>query len=93
MLSSVEPEFTQILDATGLSCPLPLLKAKQVLNRMVEGEVLKVIATDAGSVRDFRVYVEHSDHELLDSFTEGQCYIHIIRCGKQQHKGSPVRHA
>lgn len=79
--SPAESGFSQVLDASGLSCPLPLLKAKQALNRMSPGEILKVIATDSGSVRDFRVYVEHSDHELVDSFTEGECYIHIIRCG------------
>lgn len=79
--SPAESGFAQVLDATGLSCPLPLLKAKQALSRMSPGEVLKVVATDSGSVRDFRVYVEHSNHELLESFTEGESYIHIIRCG------------
>lgn len=79
--SPAEPGFTQVLDTSGLSCPLPLLKAKQALSRMSPGEVLKVIATDGGSVRDFRVYVEHSDHDLIESFAEGESYIHIIRCG------------
>ncbi|TCK08840.1 sulfurtransferase TusA family protein [Marinobacterium mangrovicola] len=83
-----EAEITELLDASGLSCPLPLLKAKQALNKMAPGEVLKVIATDAGSVRDFRVYVDNSDHEMVDSFTEGECYIHIIRRGKMMQKGS-----
>ncbi len=93
MPSSVEPDVTQIIDASGLSCPLPLLKAKQALNRMAAGDVLKVIATDGGSVRDFRVYVEHSDHELLDSFIDGERYIHIIKCGKREDKGSRTQHA
>lgn len=44
------------LDASGLNCPLPLLKAKMELNRMASGAVLKVIATDAGSQRDFRTF-------------------------------------
>lgn len=79
--SPAESGVCQLLDASGLSCPLPLLKAKQALSRMAPGQLLKVIATDSGSVRDFRVYVEHSDHELVDSFTEGKAYIHIIRCG------------
>lgn len=80
-------EITLILDASGLDCPLPLLKAKQALNRMAPGDVLKVIATDGGSVRDFRVYVEHSDHKMLDSFTEGEQYIHIIKRGPLDQVG------
>lgn len=93
MSSSAEPVVTHTLDASGLNCPLPLLKAKQALNRMAPGEVLKVIATDSGSVRDFRVYVEHSDHQMLDSFTEGERYIHIIRCGAVAQKESRAQHA
>lgn len=76
-----EPEFDEILDASGLNCPLPLLKAKQALNRLEVGQVLKVIATDAGSIRDFKAYTEQSDHVMLDSFTEEEPYVYIIRRG------------
>lgn len=55
------------LDTRGLACPLPLLKAKQALNAMQSGERLRVLATDAGSVRDFAVYAEQSGHRLLVS--------------------------
>ena len=55
------------LDTCGLNCPLPLLKAKQVLNRMASGERLRVLATDPGSQRDFRVFAEQSGHRLLVS--------------------------
>lgn len=55
------------LDTCGLSCPLPLLKAKQALNRMASGEQLRVLATDPGSQRDFRVFAEQSGHRLLAS--------------------------
>ncbi|WP_432695417.1 sulfurtransferase TusA family protein [Marinobacterium sp. YM272] len=88
-----ESEITEQLDASGLACPLPLLKAKQALSRMAPGEVLKVIATDSGSVRDFRVYVDNSDHEMLDSFTEGESYIHIIRRGTMMQKGGKTPNA
>lgn len=54
------------LDASGLSCPLPLLKAKQALAGMQAGELLEVIATDAGSWRDFESFVEHSRHALVE---------------------------
>lgn len=53
------------LDASGLSCPLPLLKAKLELNRLASGAVLKVTATDAGSQRDFRAFARLAGHELL----------------------------
>ena len=53
------------LDASGLNCPLPLLKAKLELNRLTSGQVLKVIATDAGSQRDFRAFAELAGHQLL----------------------------
>lgn len=74
-------EFDQVLDASGLSCPLPLLKAKQALSRMAIGERLQVIATDAGSVRDFKAYTDQSDHELLQSFSEEGRFIYVIRRG------------
>lgn len=73
--------FDEELDASGLNCPLPLLKAKQALNKMQEGKVLKVIATDNGSIRDFKAYTDQSDHELLESFTDQEPYVYIIRRG------------
>lgn len=57
----------EMLDAQGLTCPLPLLKAKQALNRLDAGKVLKVVCTDSGSVRDFQVFSEQSGNELLAS--------------------------
>ena len=53
------------LDASGLNCPLPLLKAKLELNRLASGAVLKVTATDAGSQRDFRAFARLAGHELV----------------------------
>lgn len=55
------------LDACGLSCPLPLLKAKQALNKLQTGQVLSVVCTDPGSVRDFQVFADQSGHSLLSS--------------------------
>lgn len=63
MSDAVAPDVE--LDATGLNCPLPLLKAKMALNKMASGEVLKVIATDAGSKRDFRTFAKLAGHALL----------------------------
>jgi tRNA 2-thiouridine synthesizing protein A len=57
------------VDATGLRCPLPLLKAKQALNQLQSGETLRVTATDAGSVRDFHAFADLSGNRLI-SFVE-----------------------
>ncbi len=54
------------LDLSGLVCPLPLLKTKQALNRMVSGQIIKVLATDPGSERDFQVFAEQSGNKLLE---------------------------
>lgn len=67
------------VDATGMRCPMPLLKAKRALNGMQRGEVLKVLSTDAGSVRDFAVFSEQSGHALLVSEQDGDVYTHLFR--------------
>ncbi len=67
------------LDATGLDCPMPLLKAKRALNAMGSGERLRVLATDQGSVRDFRVFSEQSGHRLLSTEESADgIYIHLL---------------
>ncbi|MBO3277242.1 sulfurtransferase TusA family protein [Pseudomonas schmalbachii] len=67
------------LDASGLNCPLPLLKAKLELNRLASGAVLKVIATDAGSQRDFRTFAELAGHTLLREEAEAGVYRYWLR--------------
>lgn len=69
------------LDTSGLSCPLPLLKAKQALYKLESGKVLKVVATDAGSQRDFKAFVDQSDHQMLESFSRDGRYTYIIQRG------------
>jgi tRNA 2-thiouridine synthesizing protein A len=61
------PDFNQELDARGLNCPLPILRAKKALNGMAAGEVLKIIATDPGSVKDFQAFATQTGNQLLDS--------------------------
>ena len=61
------PDFNQELDARGLICPLPILRAKKALNGMAAGEVLKIIATDPGSVKDFQAFATQTGNPLLDS--------------------------
>lgn len=68
-----------ILDVTGLNCPMPLLKAKKALNDMAPESLLKVLATDPGSVRDFEVFAKQSGHALLEASTDGDTYIYVLR--------------
>ncbi|KXS38864.1 sulfurtransferase TusA family protein [Modicisalibacter tunisiensis] len=69
------------LDARGLSCPLPLLKAKQALSRLASGETLYVVATDPGSWRDFEAFAAQGAHELLARETRDDEYHYWIRKG------------
>ena len=59
--------FDQELDARGLNCPLPILRAKKTLSAMTTGEILKIMATDPGSVKDFEAFAKQTGNELLDS--------------------------
>ena len=67
------------LGASGLNCPLPLLKAKMELNRMASGAILKVIATDAGSQRDFRTFARLAGHTLLREEDEAGVYRYWLK--------------
>ena len=60
-------DFDQELDARGLNCPLPILRAKKTLNTMIGGQILKIMATDPGSVKDFEAFAKQTGNELLDS--------------------------
>ena len=70
------------LDACGLNCPMPLLKAKQALNALQPGDHLQVIATDPGSVRDFEVFSAQSGHPLLESRQEDGRYYYLLQKGR-----------
>ena len=67
------------VDARGLNCPLPILKAKKALADLQSGQTLRVISTDAGSVRDFQAFAKQTGNELLEQQTEGTDFIHIMR--------------
>ena len=67
------------LDTRGLNCPLPILKAKKSLNEMTSGQLLRVLATDAGSVRDFQAFARQTGNELVEQQTVGEEFIHILR--------------
>jgi tRNA 2-thiouridine synthesizing protein A len=69
------------LDVSELQCPLPLLKAKLALNSLASDQVLKVIATDPGSEKDFRLFIEQSDHQILDFQKDSVSYYYWIKKG------------
>ena len=69
----------QELDTRGLNCPLPILKAKKALTTMQSGQVLKVVSTDTGSLRDFAAFAKQTGNELLSQTTEGSDFIHILK--------------
>ncbi len=64
----------QMLDAKGLNCPLPILKAKKMLSGMQPGDVLVIEATDPGSVADFAAFCSQTGNELLESGQEGDVF-------------------
>ena len=67
------------LDARGLNCPLPILKAKKALTELQSGQTLRVISTDAGSLRDFQAFAKQTGNELVEQQTVGAEYIHVLR--------------
>lgn len=67
------------IDTRGLNCPLPILKAKKALAEMHSGELLKVIATDPGSMRDFQAFARQTGNELVQQETAGTEFIHVLR--------------
>ncbi len=67
------------IDTRGLNCPLPILKAKKALAELQSGQVLKVVSTDAGSIRDFQAFAKQTGNELLDQQTLDTVFVHVLR--------------
>jgi TusA-related sulfurtransferase len=67
------------LDTRGLNCPLPILKAKKALAEMQAGDVLKVVATDPGSIRDFQAFARQTGNELLEQTNAANEFIHYLK--------------
>lgn len=72
-------DFDQELDASGLNCPLPILRAKKTLAGMSAGQILRIVATDPGSVKDFEAFSKQTGNELLDSGEEGGKFVFRIK--------------
>ena len=71
--------FDQELDASGLNCPLPILRAKKTLNAMDADQVLRIVATDPGSVKDFEAFAKQTGNELMESGEEGGKFVFLIK--------------
>ena len=74
-------DYDDEVDATGLNCPLPILRAKKALNNLDSGKVLRIIATDPGSVKDFEAFAKQTGNELLSSTEEGGKFMFLMRKG------------
>ncbi len=72
-------EIHKEIDTRGLNCPLPILTAKKALAELDSGQLLKVVATDTGSLRDFQAFAKQTGNELVEQQTVGAEFIHILR--------------
>ena len=72
-------EAQKEIDTRGLNCPLPILKAKKALADMNSGDILKVVATDPGSMRDFQAFARQTGNELLEQADSNDEYVHYLR--------------
>lgn len=75
----MEQTIDHVLDAKGLNCPLPILKAKKAMKEVPTGGILQVVATDPGSVADFEAFCRQTGNELVESKTEGDTFVFLIR--------------
>ena len=67
------------LDTRGLNCPLPILKTKKMLAEMQSGEVLRVVSTDPGSIRDFQAFARQTGNELVEQVSGSTEFVHVIK--------------
>ncbi len=74
---SITPD--QVLDCSGMSCPMPILKTKKAIDAMQIGQVLKMIATDPGSAADMDAWTQKTGHELIASEKEGNTFTFFIK--------------
>ena len=72
----------QVLDCSGLACPMPILKTKKAVDGLQVGQVLKMIATDPGSISDMDAWTKRTGHELVESEQSGGTYTFYIRKAK-----------
>ncbi len=74
-------DFNEELDARGLNCPLPILRAKKAINGLEVAQTLKIIATDPGSVKDFEAFCKQTGNELISTAEDGGEFTFLIKKG------------
>lgn len=72
----------QLLDASGLLCPMPVVKAAKIMKGMDEGQILKIVATDRGAIADFPAWADDTGNDLLEWHEEGGSLVFYIRKGE-----------
>ncbi len=72
-------DFDQELDASGLNCPLPILRAKKAIAGLEAGQVLRIVATDPGSVKDFEAFAKQTGNELMESGEEDGKFVFMMK--------------
>ncbi|MBS0408194.1 MAG: sulfurtransferase TusA family protein [Proteobacteria bacterium] len=72
-------DITKEVDARGLNCPLPILKAKKALSELTSGQLLRVLSTDPGSVRDFQAFARQTGNDLVEQQTTDEQFVHVLR--------------
>jgi tRNA 2-thiouridine synthesizing protein A len=79
MSEAINATADKLLDTKGLTCPLPVLRAKKAIKELSAGQVMKVLATDPGAVGDFAAFCQATGNEMLASTTEGDMFVFLIR--------------
>ena len=72
-------EITEVVDARGLSCPLPIVRTAQAMKRIAAGQIVQVLATDAGSIRDFAAWSRATGNALLESSADAGVYRFVVQ--------------
>jgi len=83
-MAETEIEATVVVDARGLLCPMPIVKTAKAMKGLADGGVLKVIATDRGSIADIPAWAETTGNELLEWHEEGGDFVFLVRRGKEE---------
>jgi len=82
-MTETQIDVTQELDARGLLCPMPVIKIAQAMKALAPGQVLKLLATDRGSIADIPAWAESTGNELLDWHDEGDFLVFFVRKGQE----------
>jgi len=72
-------QISQLVDARGLNCPMPIVKTAQAVRGLAAGDLVEVLATDPGSVRDFAAWARTTGHELVETSVDGGIYRFVVR--------------